>query len=95
MVIRVLDHIRSASTYEDGEVIFRLLQPEISAGRTVEVDFSGVLSVPSAFVNAAFVQLLEAFDVEHVKRSLRFLRSTKQINDLIKARFEFVARNRG
>jgi hypothetical protein len=47
----VRDHTPTASTYSDGDLIFRQLLPRISAGEPVQVDFSGIVSVPSAFVN--------------------------------------------
>lgn len=91
MVIRILDHVRTASSYDDGNVIFDLIVNDIREGRPVHVSFEGVTSVPSAFVNAAFVRLLESMPFSHVQKSLRIEKSTKQINDLVRTRFAFVA----
>jgi STAS-like domain of unknown function (DUF4325) len=93
MVIRVLDHVKSASSYEDGEVIFRLVLNEINRDKEVQVNFNGVTSVPSAFINSAFIRLLEHVSFETIRVKLTFTESTKQINDLIKSRFEFVVKN--
>ena len=90
MVIKVLDHVKTASSYEDGETIYRLILPDILAGEKVEVDFSGVLSVPSAFVNSAFIRLLDDVSFSDIRRNLLFTQSTRQINNLILSRFEFV-----
>ena len=90
MVIRILDHIERASTYDDGEVIYRLICDPIARRETVVLSFDGVLAVPSAFVNAALVRLLESVPYEVVRQSLKIVGSTRQINELIKSRFEFV-----
>lgn len=94
MVVRVIEHVASASSYDDGEVIFRLLLDPVRMGQKVEVDFSGITSVPSAFVNSAFVRLLEHVSFEQVRATLTFVQSTRQINELIRSRFEFVAHER-
>jgi STAS-like domain of unknown function (DUF4325) len=91
MEVRVTELVRTASSYEDGGVIFRLILPAVQTGEKVVVDFSGITSVPSAFVNSAFVQLLEHVSFTEVKRTLSFVQSTRQINQLIKSRFDFVA----
>lgn len=92
MVIRILDYVRSASSYEDGEIIFRILFREISNNKEVTIDFSGVKSIPSSFVNSAFVRLVEHFSIDQIRGKLTFIESTKQINDLIKSRFQFVSK---
>jgi len=91
MVVRILDHVRSASSYEDGDVVYRLLIDDLTAGREVAVSFAGVTSVPSAFINGAFVRLLETIPFDVVRSKLKILDSTRQINDLLRSRFEFVA----
>ena len=93
-VIRIKDFVVRPSTYEDGQVIFQLISPSIQKGLEVEVSFAGVHAVPSAFVNAAFVQLLEHAPSGQVKACLRISNSTKFINELIKRRFDFVENNR-
>jgi hypothetical protein len=90
VVVRVLEHVRTASTYDDGEAIFRLLIDPVRQGNLVTVDFAGVRSVPSAFVNSAFVRLLEHVPFEQIQKTLRIENSTRQINTLIRSRFEFV-----
>jgi hypothetical protein len=91
MVVKVLEHVRSASSYDDGEVIFKLILPLVKSGERVVVDFSGITSVPSAFVNSAFIRLLEHVSFNQVKATLSFTQSTRQINQLIRSRFDFVA----
>lgn len=93
MVIKILEHIKNASTYEEGEIIFRIILPLIQSGNQVEVDFTGITSIPSAFVNSAFIRLLEHVSFSQVRSSLHFTNSTRQINQLIRSRFDFVSQN--
>jgi hypothetical protein len=91
VTIRVKDHVSNFSTYKDGEVIYRLLHPHIKDDQPATVSFEGILSLPSAFINAALVKLLEDIPLEQVKKNLRVIKSTRQINALIKQRFAFAA----
>jgi hypothetical protein len=95
MVIRILDHVKTASSYEDGDVIFKIILSEIKQDKPVTISFEGISSVPSAFVNAAFIRLLEEFSFEKIRASLRLIDSTKHINELIKSRFDFVLSQEG
>lgn len=90
VMIRIRDHVASASTYEDGEVIFGLIAGALGSPGCVDVSFNGILSVPSAFVNSAFVRLVERFSLDEIKARVRFLDSTRSINDLLRRRLEFV-----
>jgi hypothetical protein len=90
VVITVLEHVPQPSTYEDGEVIFRLIEPRIRSGENVTLSFAGVSAVPSSFVNSAIVRLVESVPIELIKARLRITDSTKQINDLIRSRLAFV-----
>jgi len=92
VVIRILDHVKTYSTYSDGDVIFRLIVQELRAGRDVTVSFSGIKSIPSAFVNAALIKLVEEFDFDYIRKHLRIVDSTRQINRLIKDRFHFATK---
>ncbi len=91
MVIRILDHVQTYSTYQDGEVIYRLLAEELRAGRSVVLSFDGIKSLSSAFVNAALIKLLEEFEFRFIQDRLQIVHSTRQINRLIKDRFSFAA----
>lgn len=89
MVIRILEHVSNASTYADGEVIYRLIASELDAGRDVAVSFEGIKSVSSAFINSALIRLVEKFPFEKIRRHLDIVDSTRQINRLVKDRFAF------
>ncbi|KGA95677.1 hypothetical protein AJ85_04725 [Alkalihalobacillus alcalophilus ATCC 27647 = CGMCC 1.3604] len=87
-VLRVLDYVNSCYTEKDGEVIFNLVKPFLDRGETVVLSFSGVSLIPSAFVNAAFIQLLRYFEFDYIRSKLRFVDSNNQINKMIKLRFD-------
>lgn len=93
MVVRILDHVASYATYADGEVIYRLLATEIRGRRDVALSFDGIKAISSSFVNSALVRLLEEFSFDDIRRHLRIIDSTRQINRLVKDRFEFAAEN--
>lgn len=90
MVIRILDYVQTASSYEDGDVIFRKISSALKEDEAITISFKGISSVPSAFVNAAFIRLLEEVSFDKIKNKLLFTDTTKNINELIKSRFNFV-----
>lgn len=91
VTVRILDHVAHPSDYEDGAVILDILLPHLHAGVSVDVSFDGVTAVPSSFINAAFVPLLQTMPMEQIRKQLHFTHSTRFINSLIRDRFEFVS----
>ena len=89
MVIRIHDIVLSADTSEQGSAVFACLQPALLPGDDVTLSFEGVKTVTSSFVNTAFVQLLETMSLADIKRRLRIVSSTRQINDMIRRRLRF------
>ena len=90
MVIIILEHVKTASTYEDGEIIYNLISSALSNGESVILSFKDITSVPSAFINSALIRLLENFNFEFIRSRLTIKDTTKHINELIKSRFKFV-----
>lgn len=90
MVINILDHVKTASTYEDGEVIYKLISDALHDDQNVILSFNTIKSVPSAFINASIIRLLEDFNFEFIREKITFINTTKHINELIKSRFDFV-----
>jgi len=95
MVIHILENVKTASTYEDGEVIFNLISNALSNNEDVTLSFVGITSVPSAFINSALIRLLEVFNYDFIRAKLTIVDTTKHINELIKSRFSFVLTKRG
>lgn len=91
--IRISDHVNQASGYHDGQIIFDLIVPSILAGIPIKVSFLGITAAPSAFINAAFIQLLEVTSIDQIRANLIISDSTKFINEMIKNRFEFSLKN--
>lgn len=90
MVINILDHVKTASTYEDGEVIYKLISEALHDDQQVILSFNAIKSVPSAFINASIIRLLEEFNFEYIREKIAFTNTTKHIIDLIRSRFDFV-----
>lgn len=89
VTIRILEHVRSVSSYGDGEVIYRIIVEEFRHHRPVTLSFDGIKSVSSAFVNSALIRLIEDFDFDFIRAHLHIVDSTRQINRIIKDRFAF------
>jgi hypothetical protein len=88
MVIRILDFVRGADTAKQGAVVLRQLQAALANGGSVTISFDGLNIATSSFVAAAFLPLLQKHSFRHLKRRLRVINSTRQINQMIKSRIE-------
>ena len=86
MVIKVADVVDSASTGDQGYALYLVLRSAMSESDTVVLSFDGIQVATSSFVNAAFVELLGAYSFAYIRSRLSIVKSSKQINDLIKAR---------
>jgi hypothetical protein len=60
-----------AITMDDGQEVYDRINPELIAGRAVELDFDGVAVFASPFFNAAIGQLLKDIDPDSLNRLLR------------------------
>lgn len=90
MVIRPLDHTANCYTWDSGAEIARLILSAFARGEVVTVTFAGITDVPSSFVNAAFVSLLDNYSFDFIKSHLKVTNASRQIVDMIKHRFAFV-----
>jgi hypothetical protein len=91
MVIRVRVVVRDCQSWTSGDTLHRALQAAFDGDNEVVLSFEGVDDVPSAFVNAGFLPLLDSWDFETIRKRLRIVNSTRQINDMIKRRLTFEA----
>lgn len=94
MLIKVLDYVPQCYTRTDGEIIARAITSCLKSGDNAVISFAGVYGVPSSFVNAAFISLLADFAFEDIKARVSFVHSTRQINEMIKKRFDFEVNKR-
>lgn len=90
-LIRILDHVQSCSTYDDGNVIFELIAQHVQHGEDVTLSFAGVSAVPSSFINASIVRLAETVSLAEIRAHLSLSDSTRQINEMVKMRFDHLA----
>jgi hypothetical protein len=88
MEISVKDVAGGADTAAQGELVLKTLKSELKQGNEVVVAFDGVTTATSSFTNAAFVPLLSDFSFDHIRTHIRVVRSTRQINEMIKTRLE-------
>jgi hypothetical protein len=89
MVIRILDMASGADTADQAVAVFARLHDAMSEpGEQVTISFDGVKTATSSFVNVAFVQLLVTHSLREIKSRLRIVKSTRQINDMIRTRME-------
>lgn len=83
MVITALDHVPHCYSAADGAVIDRLLRASLAKGDQVTLSFAGVSDVPSSFVNAALISLLDTYDFLWLKAHLSIVDASKQTADMI------------
>ena len=55
---------------QDGQKIYNLIHPQLQAGKSVELDFTGVRRLLSVFFNLAIAQLLPEISTEDFDRLL-------------------------
>lgn len=91
-LIRVLDFVDRCYNSEDGEVIHDVIVARLSTEPELLVSLEGIDSVPSSFVNVAFIRLLELMSFDEIKRRVRFINTNSQINEMIRSRFVFEAK---
>lgn len=89
VLIKILDHLDRCYTSDDGQKLFAIIKPLLDNGQQVKISFDGVGGVPSSFVNAAFIQLLDTFTFGYIKTHVFFADTIKPTNDMIKKRFRF------
>lgn len=84
MVIRVKDHVHQFNTAADGAVIATAIRAAMSKENLVKLSFSGISDVPSSFINAAIVSLLDDFTEKQIKQKLKIEDVTAQIAEMIR-----------
>lgn len=89
MVIAILDLVPQCYSWREGEIVANAIRSALKSEQTVVLSFSGVDDVPSSFVNAAFVSLLNEYNFDEIRRRLSIVCSTSQINEMIKRRLSF------
>ncbi len=86
MVVRILDIVTGADTADQGQHVLGHIRAALQTGSDVVISFDGVQSATSSFVNSAFVPLLDDLSLDDIKRRVTVVRSSRQINDMIRTR---------
>ena len=86
MVIRVQRIAGAADTQKQGELVLAQIVRELEAAGAVMVSFDGIDIATSSFVNTCFVPLLRKMSLQELQRRVRVVKSSRQINDMIKRR---------
>nr|WP_283815952.1 STAS-like domain-containing protein [Bradyrhizobium sp. AUGA SZCCT0222] len=81
----------AADTAAQGEIVLKAVKLGLKSGDVVTLDFAGVTTATSSFVNTAIVALLSDYSLDFLRKHLRVVKSTRQINDMIKTRLERAA----
>lgn len=88
-VLAVKDIAPNYSTVEGGELVFKAIHEIFQDNQKAVISFRGIPYVASQFIGIAFIQLLEHYSFDYIKKNLIIVQSTKLINDAIKSSFEF------
>lgn len=89
MLIEITDYNNKCFNVKDGLIIFNIIKPLLDNNKDITISFKNIDTITPAFINTAFIQLLNYFNIEYIKSHIKFINSNKYINDLIKKRFNF------
>lgn len=88
MVVVVKEIAGSADTADEGARVAAVLKRQLRETGEVTLSFAGLQTVTSSFLNTAIVPLISEFSLDYFKTHVRVVSSTRQINEMIKKRFE-------
>ena len=87
--ILVVEVAGRGDTADQGILLHKALVASLrNSSSPVSVDFEGLTTVTSSFANLAFVQLLTEWPFSELKKRLKIVNSTRQINEMVKSRLE-------
>lgn len=92
--VNITDHVGRCYSNDDGAVIQSLLKKHLKQDQKVVLSFKGIDGVTSSFVNTALIELLNDFDFDFIRNHLSFNDSKRQINNMIRDRFNFEEKKR-
>lgn len=90
MVITALDHVPHCYSAQDGTVVADILRRRLAQDGHATLSFVGVSDVPSSFVNAALVSLLDTYDFDWIKSNLSIVDASRQTADMVRRCFQNV-----
>jgi Na+-transporting methylmalonyl-CoA/oxaloacetate decarboxylase beta subunit len=84
LVIRALDHVAHCYGTADGVIVARVLRQALARDGSVVLSLAGVTDIPSSFVNASIVALLNDYPAHVLKKRLRIIDASPQAADMIR-----------
>lgn len=84
MVVRIIELVPSADTWEQGSIVLAAIKKELQSEETIEISFREIYTATSSFANSAFGQLTQEMSLDEIKKRVRIVNSTRQINEMIK-----------
>ncbi len=94
MVIEIRKITQTCLSADDGIPVFHEIRRALDEGDDVQVSFSGISGVTSSFVNSALITLLDRFPFAEIQKRVTFTHSNRQVNDVIRKRFNFEINHR-
>ncbi len=88
--ILVLDTLKKGGYPEAGRVLYEEIMSRIHSADKIIIDFEGVSSVPSLYLNTSLGRLVKKKGVDFVKSKLFFANITKSQADRIKKYVECI-----
>ena len=86
--IRVQEAAGSGDTTEQGLLLWDTMRKALDGNEVIILSFEGITTATSSFVNVSFVRLLDIMSLDDVKCRVRVVKSSRQINEMIKNRLE-------
>jgi hypothetical protein len=86
----VSNYVNQCYSDSDGGVIYSIIDRYIEE-KDIVLSFEGIDVVSSSFVNTALIPFIKLVGFNEIKRKFKIINTTKQINDMIKRRFQFEA----
>ena len=83
MLVHVLDHVPQCYSADDGAVIASVLRGALNRNTNVILSFDGVADVPSSFINAALVSLLDDFSFQKIRAIVSIVDANAQIGEMV------------
>jgi hypothetical protein len=90
MVIKMVNYVSQCYSNSDGAIIYSIIDRYIDE-KEIVLSFEGIDIVSSSFVNAALIPFIKIIGFNKIKIKFKIIKTTKQINDMIKRRFQFEA----
>ncbi|HZF94612.1 MAG TPA: STAS-like domain-containing protein [Allosphingosinicella sp.] len=84
MVVSALEVVPNCNTAAEGALLYEALHGPLRAGEAVTLSFAGADGVPSSFVNASVVRIVEEFGLEEVRQKLSIVNCTAQVADMLR-----------